>query len=177
MKPSANKVKTTFHVDESVLSTFIEYCNQIGLRRDRYLNSILPQAVSLLGRSSARNSTAAEILTKAVRDSQDTKLKKLVITVDAYVIQELNTVCANKRVPRDTIFEEILKCLCNGSTLGSGDIALSTVSEFLNSPWIDWVFPEPDVSPFDNAIIGDLSAPDLIAQLTPKNREDSEAVS
>jgi len=118
MKGQSERKKTTLTVRETVLADFIQVCEQIGLRRDTYLNRVLPKAISLFAASPKRNSPAAETISKVLREEERGSLKKLVVSLEGSLLKDLNVVCAKKLVLRDMFFEEVLRCLIHGSPHG-----------------------------------------------------------
>lgn len=118
MKRQSERKKTTLTVRETVLAEFIQVCEQIGLRRDTYLNRVLPKAILLFAASPKRNSPEAEKISKVLREEERGSLKKLVVSLEGSLLKDLNAVCAKKLVLRDMFFEEVLRCLVHGSSHG-----------------------------------------------------------
>jgi hypothetical protein len=148
MKTMAKRTKTTFTIRQFILEDFTKACDLIGLRRDTYLNLILPKAIHLFDQSPKENSSAAEKISKLLRTEEPGGLKKLVVSLEGQVLQNLNTVCQKKKVSRDVFFEEVLCILVYGddNDLGSEHraeteypYALKNTANFICNPWRDWL--------------------------------------
>ena len=153
MKPQSKR-KTTFTVRESTLVDFVQACDRIGLRRDTYLNRVLPKAISLFDGSPKRNSPEAAKISKILRENEKGALKKLVVSLESLVLQDLNVVCREKLVSRDIFFEEVLNSLLNGSPHGffledkkinpfnednGATRTLKSIANRLYDPWSGWI--------------------------------------
>ena len=158
--PSANKLsKTTFRISPDVLAEFQEYINAIGLRRDKYLNRVLPRAVSWLSVAKA-NSPAAERFWKIMRDARKDSIQKIAVSLDSDVLKKLNAVCADKRVPRDQFFETFLETLIQAPVCGSGLAPLPAALSLIEDPWEQWEGAQ-DATPFDHILMPDFDKDDF----------------
>ena len=151
MKRPSERKKTTLTIHESVLADFIQVCKQIGLRRDTYLNHVLPRAISLFESSRKKNSPEAKTITKLLHREKG-GLKKFCVVLDRAVLKDLNTLCVKKSIPRDIFFEEVLKYLVHTLNCSA-----------LHDPWSN--FSDEGSSPFDHIFIGEVSMKEALAVL------------
>jgi len=110
-----NKQKTTFHVDEQTLDRVLRYIRDIGLRRDRYIDGVLPGYIQAL-REKEKNSLPSSMLAKAALDATRARRKKITITLDSDTLTEMNEACQEQKVPRDLFMDDVLNHLAD--TLG-----------------------------------------------------------
>lgn len=150
MPSSKRKTKTTFRIDPEVLTKFQSYIEPLGLRRDKYVNMILPEAISWL-RQAKKNSPTAERFWKSIRDVRGDSLQKVAILLDETVLADMNAVCADKRVPRDQFFQTFLESLFRPPANGNGPAPLPRALELIEDPWQDWRDGSGE-TPFDQII-------------------------
>src|SRR5262249_24082758 len=138
----------------------------LGLRRDKYLNMILPEAISWL-RQAQQNSPTAERFWRSVRDVRASSLQKVAILLDPTVLADMNEVCAEKRVPRGQFFQRLLDTLVTVPSNGMGPAPLPYALELIQNPWQAWhnVVDGHSETPFDEIIMPDLTEKDLLEAL------------
>lgn len=100
--------KTTVKVRTKKWDFFNRECKAASIRRDDFLDRALPDEIALL-RSIAPCDDVGERWLKAnwvVRDSDsDYELHPIPMLLSDEVIDELNAVCAEKRIPRDAFLD------------------------------------------------------------------------
>ena len=161
MASKSRKTKTTFRVSPQILSEFQEYIEAFGLRRDKYLNRVLPKAIFRLRRANT-NSPVAEKFWKAMRDVRERSLQKVAVLLESDVLSDLNAVCAEKRIPRDQFFQTVLECLVQVPATGDGPAPLPTALSLIEDPWEQWSsFGGADATPFDHIIWPQFDEEDL----------------
>jgi hypothetical protein len=79
---------------------------RLGLRRDAYLNNILPGEIALVEHLPA-NSELAELHASDLLT--DTRQKKVAIRLNSRIVARLNKACAAKRIPRDAFCASFLR--------------------------------------------------------------------
>lgn len=136
---SKKKTKTTFWLNPVIFSRFSEEAKELGLRRDAYLNSVLPGEVQLLRRLAA-NSAKVERFLKMDRKVRQSSLVRVGITLDADVVEAINGVCSSKGIPRDLFIERCLEYLIRGPIPGEGDgpAPLPGAAELIVDPRSQW---------------------------------------
>lgn len=108
--PSTQRV--TIRISKQVLEKFDEILGLLHLRRDAYLNEILPNEIDELEQLPA-NSEAAEHLLRAHR-TVTKETARIAVTLQSSVVERLNAVCKEKRVIRDAFFETLFSFLASG---------------------------------------------------------------
>ena len=173
MTNSEKTSKTTFHVDPEVLRFFQSCIATLRLRRDRYLDNVLPIAVGMLQSAKVNSPTAAKLM-RSIQENRKDKLQKIAIRLSQSTIESMNTACAEKGVPRNQFFEAFLKHLIYGPENGWGPAPLAAACDLIEDPFSNWATTEPDETPFDHIIIEDLEASDLtnlIGEIRSKRTE------
>lgn len=127
-----SKTKTTFVLDEELYSEFSSVVKEIGLRRDVLLNKWLPVELDYLRRIKANSSIAAKFH-KSVRLASKSKKKKVVLTLDKSLLEELNGICREKGVLRDAFIESYLTYLLKDDENDIGP-PLYRILELLKDP-------------------------------------------
>jgi hypothetical protein len=163
MAETNKKSKTTFRIDPAVLGRFQKYIDELGLRRDKYLNMILPTAIWWL-RQAKENSTTAERFWKSMRDVRGNSLQKVAVLLDSGVLADLNAVCADKRIPRDQFFQAFLECLTTVPVNGNGPAPLPAALSLIENPWEQWSGSQNE-TPFDHIIMPGFTEDDLLEVL------------
>ncbi len=103
--------KTTIKVRTKRWDVFNRECKAASLRRDDFLDRALPGEIALLQSIPACDEEGERWLKKtwvehgAMRDSQ---LHPVPILLSKNVIEQLNSACAEKRVPRDAFLDCVL---------------------------------------------------------------------
>jgi hypothetical protein len=163
MPANAKRSKTTFRIAPDVLAKFQKYIDELGLRRDKYLNMILPSAIWWLGQAK-KNSPTAEKFWKSIRDVRGNSLQKVAVLLDSDVLADLNAVCADKRIPRDQFFQTFLECLITVPVNGNGPAPLPAALSLIENPWEQWSGSQ-DETPFDHIIMPGFTEDDLLEVL------------
>jgi hypothetical protein len=167
MTMKKRKTKTTFRVCPKVLSEFQGYMEALGLRRDKYLNRVLPEAIHWLRRANA-NSPVAEKFWKAMRDVRESSLQKVAVLLDSDLLADLNAACADKHIPRDQFFQTFLECLVQVPVNGNGPAPLPAARSLIENPWEQWS-GVADETPFDHIIWPQFDEEDLQEALQSEN--------
>jgi hypothetical protein len=163
MPKTKRKTKTTFRVDPGVLSKFQRFIEPLGLRRDKYVNMILPEAITWLRRAQ-KNSPTAERFWKSFRDVRGGSHQKVAVLLDATVLADMNAACAEKHIPRDQFFETLLESLFTQPANGNGPAPLPRALDLIEDPWQDWEDGSGQ-TPFDKIIMSDFTEDDLLEVL------------
>ena len=166
MSRNSSKTKTTFRVSPEVVAEFQKYIEALGLRRDKYLNRVLPEGVYWL-KQAKKNSPTAEKFWKAMRDVRETSLQKVAVLLDSGVVSDINDVCADKRIPRDQFFQTFLECLVQVPENGNGPAPLPAALSLIENPWEQW-YGSGDETPFDHIIWPQFVEEDLQEALNSK---------
>ena len=95
-------------IDPEVYSEFERHMQDLGVRRDAYLNKFLGGELAVL-RELPANSGRASQLWKAMRRAQGGQLRKVSLRLAASLVAQINEVCGEKGVPRDLFFEQFLR--------------------------------------------------------------------
>ena len=103
----ASKVRTTVSFDPRRYAEFDQLVGQIGIRRDAYLNRVLPGEVSLLKDLPANTAVGRKLLRLAVAVRTESQ-RKVNLRLDARLVDHLNGACREKGIPRDVFFDEFL---------------------------------------------------------------------
>ena len=119
------KTKITARLDKEVVTEFNSAIIRLGLRRDTYLNRVLPAEVSYLNNLPV-NSVSGEL---NLRNSRSSNLVKLGISLDTNLVNRVNAACDTKRIPRDVFFEECIRFLTK---------SLHAVDDALENPRNHW---------------------------------------
>jgi len=119
------KTKITARLDKEVVTEFNSAIIRLGLRRDTYLNRVLPVEVSYLNNLPV-NSVSGEL---NLRNSRSSNLVKLGISLDTNLVNRVNAACDTKRIPRDVFFEECIRFLTK---------SLHAVDDALENPRNHW---------------------------------------
>jgi len=103
----STKTKITVRLDKEVVTEFNSAITRLGLRRDTYLNRVLPAEVFYLNDLPVNSEDGERLL----YESRSNDLVKLGISLDTSFVKRVNTACDTKRIPRDVFFEECIRFL------------------------------------------------------------------
>jgi antitoxin component of RelBE/YafQ-DinJ toxin-antitoxin module len=125
------KMVMTVRIDKKVAERFNSLIEDIGLRRDTYLNRVLPQEVDLLSRLPPHSERATRFskLSERIFEEQKTRLS---LKLDSALVQRINDVCREKGLVRDAFIETFLSFLVDGT---EGDSNLDFVPSPLGQIW------------------------------------------
>lgn len=115
--------KTTFKVRKQRWDYFNRECKAMSLRRDDLLNRLLPAEIDILANISSCDAIGARWLKDrwvTMWSSSDFELVSVPVLLTSEAVQRLNTICAEKGIPRDAF----LDCLLNFLTGRLVDAAL-----------------------------------------------------
>ena len=101
------KPKTTIRVSNRRWEFFNKECQASFLRRDAYLSHVLPGELDILEEIPACDEEGRQWLKESVRLEVNTS--SVAITLDEPVLKRLNSVCAEKLIPRDAFFSRFLE--------------------------------------------------------------------
>jgi len=109
------KTKVTVTLTTEVFSRFAETAQEIGLRRDSYLESIIPEALSALEALPANSPSTMELLSTIFRPGASSlyesgHLEKITFSLNSELVSRTNTLCESKNLPRDLFFEGVIDC-------------------------------------------------------------------
>lgn len=142
-----SKRKATFQIDTDLLERFNETIRDIGLRRDSWLNRTLRQEFGFL-EDLPENSVAAGQFLGYLRKVEQSK-KKVVLNLDTDLVEQLDEVCARKRVSRDAFLEDYFTFLIDGDSRTSAVPPLWRVQELITCPRIDYPNGDIDGTAYD----------------------------
>jgi hypothetical protein len=151
--PKQSKTKTTFVLDAELYDEFSGVVKEIGLRRDLLLNKWLAVELDYLRQLKA-NSTIAEKFQKAVRLASKNEKKKVVLTLDKSLLEEINAVCREKGVLRDSFLEGYMTYLLKDDENDVGP-PLYRILELVKDPraWYGWTGGGARIMPYDELSI------------------------
>ncbi len=109
---SAKQSKTTFTLPRKIVEDFIEIITRLDMRRDSYINSILPGELDDLDKflkqvegSNPPGCKSAIQMCFGVCGNTE----KLNITLDQDLLDRLNSTCRSRRIPRNVYVSKILE--------------------------------------------------------------------
>lgn len=114
------KMIMTVRINRKLANTFTRFMEEIGLRRDTYLNKLLANEVELLNNLPPHSERAAKYarLTWQMLPEKDARLS---LKLDTSLVNRINEVCREKGIPRDQFIETFLDYLVNGFEGHEGD--------------------------------------------------------
>ena len=145
MESNANKVMTV-RLKEGVVRGFDTKLKDLKLRRDEYLRMQLEREIESLAKISPNSESSARYL-QMTRMERFSDRIKVGIKLPFALIERINKVCADKRVPRDLFIESFIDFLVNGwHEEGVAGVAspLDKAYVYLSDPYGDFV-GEPSV--------------------------------
>jgi len=102
-KPETSMIMV--RIDPGLSVAFAAAASRLGLRRDAYLNKVLPGEIALVERLPLNSEFAQSHARKLLTDTR----QKVALRLDSKIITRLNKVCEAKRIPRDAFFESLLR--------------------------------------------------------------------
>lgn len=127
----------TLLLDESLLGEFDELNKSLGLRRDGHLRKHLLREIEKLAELQANSPFVAEYL-RLQRQASGRVLKKVGIKLPGSLMERINEVCAEKRVPRDLFIETFIKFLVKGRPdIGVDASPMHKALAYINDPYWD----------------------------------------
>lgn len=106
--------KTTFRVRKKRWELFTAECKAASLRRDDLLDRILPEETQRLGAMTACDAAGAHWVKAnwvTAWAGEDAELQPVPVMLSDQALEQLNTTCAEKGVPRDAFFDCVLTYL------------------------------------------------------------------
>ena len=88
---------------------FDRLINLVGLRRDTYLAKVLPAELAEIRSQDWANDVAGEKYLRASASLFDQVWKQVTITLPSELVDEIDSLCKEKRVPRDHLLNAILQ--------------------------------------------------------------------
>lgn len=123
-KPTAvHQTKLTARVARAGFEHLSSLAADIGIRRDRYLNKHLWDALEALEELPG-NSEASARVAQLVADSRGKTVRQVSLRLDTGLIERMNALCAEKRIPRDLFLDAAFEDLALALNM-----ALDTVTE------------------------------------------------
>ena len=137
MESNANKVMT-IRLKESVVRGFDTKLKDLKLRRDEYLRMQLEREIESLAKISPNSELSARYL-QMTRMERFSDRIKVGIKLPFALIERINKVCADKKVPRDLFIETFIDFLVNGwPEKGVEASPLDKAYVYLNNPYWDF---------------------------------------
>jgi len=137
MESNANKVMT-IRLKESVVRGFDTKLKDLKLRRDEYLRMQLEREIESLAKISPNSELSARYL-QMTRMERFSDRIKVGIKLPFALIERINKVCADKKVPRDLFIETFIDFLVNGWPEEGVDSPLDKAYEYLYQSYWDVV--------------------------------------
>lgn len=135
---SNEKMVMTVRIRKDVAERFNRLIEEIGLRRDTYLNRVLPQEVDLLGELPPNLERATRFSKLSAQWFEDQKTR-LGLKLDYALVQRINDACREKGIVRDDFIETFLEFLVDGYE-GDNDFVgppLGKAYELINDPYYE----------------------------------------
>jgi len=110
---SDEKMVMTVRIQKDVAEQFNKLIGEIGLRRDTYLNRLLPREVELLSELPPNSERAARFSKLSAQWFEDQKTR-LGLKLDTALVQRINDVCREKGIVRDAFIGTFLEFLVDG---------------------------------------------------------------
>lgn len=107
------KMVMTVRVNKKLATAFSSFMEEIGLRRDVYLNKLLPDEVERLSKLPPHSERAAKYarLNWQMLPEKDARLS---LKLDTSLVNRITEVCREKGIPRDQFIETFIDFLVNG---------------------------------------------------------------
>ena len=135
MKSTALKVMT-LRLREQVIRNFDAQLKALKLRRDEYLRAKLETEVESLSQICPNSELAARYLQLSKMERFSDRVK-VGFKLPADLIERINAVCADKRIPRDLFIESFLDFLVNGWPEEGVVSPLAKAYVYLDDPYWD----------------------------------------
>jgi hypothetical protein len=135
MKSQTMKVMT-LRLRERVIRGLDLSMKDLKLRRDEYLREKLEQEVETLSQVTPNSEVATRYLQMSKMERFSDRVK-VGFKLPADLIDRINAVCADKRIPRDLFVESFLDFLVNGWPEEGVASPLVKAYEYLNDPYRD----------------------------------------
>lgn len=115
-----SKMIMTVRIDRTLAARFSGLMEEIGLRRDAYLNKVLPGEVERLSALPPNTDRAAKYvrLNSQIQADKDARFS---LKLDTSLVNRITTVCRQKGIPRDQFIVTFLDYLVNGYEGHEGD--------------------------------------------------------
>lgn len=107
-----DKQRITVRIQSQYIMALDNLLARIHLRRDAYLNAVLPDEVEDIN-SLRRNSDSAAKYLRQMRGSLGDK-RRIAVTLDSDLVQRMNEVCKCKGIVRDAFLEQFIEYLVLG---------------------------------------------------------------
>ena len=121
----------------ALMAQLDEKCSALGLRRDRQLRKYLSSEIEKLACLPANPPLVADYLRRQRQQSGEAMIK-VGFKLPESLIERINTVCAEKRVPRDLFVETFIDFLVNGrSDVGVDASPLDKAFVYIDDPYWD----------------------------------------
>ena len=105
-----SKTRITVRLNAVDWDFFNRIVKSIGLRRDAFLNRVLPDELDLFGKAPA-NADAGEKHAKELTKAVARYTKQVSLNLDTGLVERLEQVCKDKRVTRDAFLSVAIKFL------------------------------------------------------------------
>ena len=122
------KIRTSFTIQKSIWEGFCTLTSRLKMRRDNFLNTTLSNEVNELAQIRPNSLKAEEYL----RESLDADSVRVNLLLDKKLLEYINRICAEKRVPRDCFINEYLSYLVEGD--GPNGSPLAIAADLIENP-------------------------------------------
>lgn len=129
------KTKISVQIWRGILKELDAKMEASCLRRDAYLSKILRFELEKLDEEITKpNSPDAYKYVSSKLDMLDRKL--ITLTIDADLVERLNSICTKKRIVRDAFFNRLFFMLVASNTLV--DVLFSVPKDWRNAIWVEY---------------------------------------
>jgi len=127
----------TLQLGRAIMAQLDVKCGDLNLRRDSLFRKQLPREIEKLASLPANSPPVAAYLQQTRQQSGEAKIK-VGMKLPESLIERINTVCAEKRVPRDLFVETFVEFLVKGDPdIGVDASPLDKAYTYLNDPYWD----------------------------------------
>jgi len=148
------KRKLTFTIRTEVLETFNMAIKSAGLRRDSYLNHVLPSEIDEL-LPLEPNSEKGEKQLRDMRRFLHKDFSKMNVALDEDVAEKLDQVCREKKIPRDMFIEDFMEFLSKSPKHLEWVAPLIKISELMSNPRFEYALDADEKTPYDWISVSD----------------------
>jgi len=148
------KKKISITIRSDLYEEFIKKTRDAGLRRDQFLNDVLPDEIDYLMQlnpNTARGEKQLRIIRRLFHDS----FAKVNLTLDENVIEKLNATCKLKQIPRDIFLEDFIEYLTICPENGECTAPLDKIYSIKKDPRFEYEPSANEITPYDHLSIPD----------------------
>lgn len=169
------KQRVTVRIQAPYIEALEVLLTRIHLRRDAYLNMVLPEEVELLESLESNTEKSGKYL-RQMRGALSNK-ERISVTLDKKLVKRMNKVCEEKCIVRDAFIEQFIKFLVLGDhEHGSCISPLDKVAVLLGNPRHEYEYkqhhhPYEQLSMTDEEVEKILNYPDSLSEIFGKGND------